>query len=72
MGDSKTLEPVCLQGGALRASPGLNTNYMTYINDFQTKRLILDLEVSLDRAHQKNVPIGNLLRVTPKTLELRT
>ena len=31
---------------------------------------ILDLEVFLDRAHQKkNVPGGKPLRMTPKTLE---
>ena len=40
------------QGDPLRASRGLKTNYMTYVDNFYTKWLILDLKVSLDRTIQ--------------------
>ena len=40
------------QRNLLWASPTLKTNYIAYINDFETNRPILDLKVSLDRASQ--------------------
>ena len=36
----------------MRGVSGLKTNYMAYIDDFQTKGPTLDFNVSLDRAYQ--------------------
>ena len=38
-------------GGPFRGAPGTKTNYMVFIIDFQTKRPILDFEVSLASTH---------------------